>query len=204
MICCLAVPSPAMKLWRSLRFLAVGMLRRSLPSRSTSVLLSLSTMFVPPLPRILLWWLAKSSSRQPRESLAQLQNVKKKQSLKMEIPKNPGSKRNWSCVPHLQPGTHISWYSKDSYSSQTVGFILEIINFLVPSKYRQAQTDLPTSSSTINTKPNPKARFNMMTSSTAPSPDPQLQTLSQSTNVTQEESLPSEHTSEDARLNSCL
>lgn len=113
MICCLAVPSPATKLWRSLRFLAVGMLCHSLPRSSTSVLLSLSTMLVPPLPSILLWWLAKSSSRRPRKSLAQLQTGKNLQSLKMEIPKNPGSKRSWNCLPHLQPGTHVSWVSEE-------------------------------------------------------------------------------------------
>lgn len=111
MMCCLAVPSPAMKLWRSLRFEAVGILRRSLPSRSTSALLSLSTMFVPPLPRILLWWLAKSSSRRPRESLAQLQNVKENwKNWKTEILEYPGRKKEKK--KSLQPGTRVSWYSE--------------------------------------------------------------------------------------------
>lgn len=51
----------------------------------------------------------------------------------------------------------------------------------------------------MNTKPYPKARCDMMTRSTHPPADPQLQTLSQSTNVTQEESILSERTSEDEK-----
>lgn len=95
--------------------------------------------------------------------------------------------------------TQVSWFSEEILTvHKLLDLFVSLLTFLVPSKSRQTPKDLP-SSSTTNTKPYLKARCNQMTRSAHPPADPQPQTLSQSTNVTQGESLPSERTSEDTK-----